>query len=34
VHLSESGAHKAARLWAEALSDDFFKTAEPLPAKP
>ncbi len=30
VHLSESGARKAARLWADALDADFFKTAMPL----
>ena len=30
VHLSEAGGKKAARLWAEALNADFFKTAEPL----
>ena len=31
VHLSEAGAIKAARLWADALNADFFKAAEPLP---
>ena len=31
VHLSEAGARKAARLWAEALNADFFKAAEPVP---
>ena len=30
VHLSESGAKKAARLWAVALNADFFKAAAPL----
>ena len=30
VHLSEAGARKAARLWADALGVNFFKTAEPL----
>jgi hypothetical protein len=30
IHLSESGAKKAARLWAEALGPDFFKAALPL----
>ena len=29
IHLSESGARKAARLWANALDDSFFKTAVP-----
>jgi hypothetical protein len=29
IHLSESGARKAARLWATALDDAFFKTAVP-----
>jgi hypothetical protein len=33
VHLSESGARKAAQLWAEALDTEFFKVAVPLPAK-
>jgi xylan 1,4-beta-xylosidase len=33
VHLSESGARKAARMWADALTADFFKAAVPLPAK-
>jgi hypothetical protein len=33
VHLSASGATKAARLWAEALSADFFKTAAPFQPK-
>ena len=31
VHLSEAGAIKAARLWADALNADFFKAAVPLP---
>ena len=30
VHLSESGARKAARLWAESLDDDFFRNSTPL----
>ncbi len=30
VHLSESGAKKAARLWADALDADFFRAAAPL----
>ncbi|HEX2747514.1 MAG TPA: sialate O-acetylesterase [Verrucomicrobiales bacterium] len=30
VHLSEAGERKAARLWADALGADFFKTAVPL----
>lgn len=30
IHLSESGATKAARLWAEALDANFFRTAVPL----
>ena len=33
VHLSASGALKAAHLWAEALDADFFKSAPPLPPK-
>ena len=36
VHLSESGARKAARLWADALNADFFRTLAllvPMPAK-
>ena len=33
VHLSESGARKAAQLWANALDANFFKTAVPLQAK-
>lgn len=33
VHLSESGAKKAARLWADALDADFFKAAAPLQPK-
>ncbi len=33
VHLSESGARKAASLWAEALDANFFKTAEPMVVK-
>ena len=33
IHLSESGARKAARLWADALNADFFKAAEPLAPK-
>ena len=33
VHLSESGERKAARMWADALTADFFKAAVPLPAK-
>jgi hypothetical protein len=33
VHLSESGARKAARLWADALDKDFFRAAMPLPPK-
>ncbi len=33
VHLSESGARKAAQLWATALDANFFKAAVPLPAK-
>ena len=33
VHLSESGRAKAARMWADALTDDFFKSAVPLPPK-
>lgn len=33
VHLSESGARKAARLWADALDAAFFRTAVPLQAK-
>lgn len=33
IHLSESGARKAARFWADALSEDFFKAAEPLVRK-
>jgi len=33
IHLSESGARKAARLWAEALDVDFFRAATPLQAK-
>jgi len=33
VHLSEPGAKKAARLWADALDANFFRSAKPLPAK-
>ncbi|MES2707689.1 MAG: sialate O-acetylesterase [Verrucomicrobiota bacterium] len=33
VHLSESGAKKAAGLWTEALTAEFFKSAAPLPPK-
>ena len=33
VHLSQSGERKAARMWAEALTADFFKAASPVPAK-
>ena len=33
VHLSESGARKAAWLWAEALDAEFFKAAVPLTGK-
>lgn len=33
VHLSASGARKAAQLWADALDADFFKSAPPLPPK-
>ena len=33
VHLSESGARKAARLWANALDAEFFKAAAPCPAR-
>ena len=33
VHLSEPGARKAARLWAEALDANFFWSATPLSAK-
>ncbi len=33
VHLSESGARKAARLWANALDANFFKQAVPLQPK-
>ena len=33
VHLSEPGAKKAARLWANALDADFFKAAVPLQPK-
>ncbi|MEJ6579835.1 MAG: sialate O-acetylesterase [Akkermansiaceae bacterium] len=33
IHLSESGAQKVARLWANALDADFYKTAAPLPPK-
>ncbi len=33
VHLSESGARKAAQLWADALDAKFFKAAVPLQAK-
>ena len=33
VHLSESGAKKAAQLWADALGPQFFKAAVPLQAK-
>lgn len=33
VHLSASGAEKAARLWADALDAAFFKAAKPLPPK-
>jgi hypothetical protein len=29
IHLSESGARKAARLWAEALDANFFKSSTP-----
>jgi hypothetical protein len=34
VHLSESGAKKAARLWADALDADFFRAASPLAPLP
>jgi len=33
IHLSEAGARKAARLWADAMDVDFFKAAVPLPPK-
>jgi hypothetical protein len=33
IHLSESGATKAARLWADALDTHFFQTAKPLRAR-
>jgi len=33
IHLGPSGAAKAARLWAEALDDHFFKTAAPTPPR-
>jgi hypothetical protein len=33
VHLSEAGARKAAALWADALTADFFRNAKPLIAK-
>jgi hypothetical protein len=33
IHLSESGARKAAHLWADALTTNFFRAAVPLPAK-
>ena len=33
VHLSESGARKAAQLWADALDTNFFKAAVPLQAE-
>jgi Glycosyl hydrolases family 39/Carbohydrate esterase, sialic acid-specific acetylesterase len=33
IHLSESGATKAARLWADALDAHFFQTAKPLLAR-
>jgi hypothetical protein len=33
IHLSESGARKAARLWADALDSNFFNRAIPLPAR-
>lgn len=33
IHLSESGARKAAQLWGDALDVNFFKTAVPLPPK-
>ncbi|MDB6132464.1 MAG: hypothetical protein JWM59_707 [Verrucomicrobiales bacterium] len=33
VHLSASGAVKAARLWADALDAAFFETAQPCPAR-
>ena len=33
VHLSESGARKAARLWADALNAAFFEAAMPMQAK-
>ena len=33
IHLSEAGARKAARLWADALDADFFKAAVPMPPK-
>jgi hypothetical protein len=33
IHLSASGATKAARLWAETLSADFFKAAAPFQPK-
>lgn len=33
VHLSESGARKAARLWADALNAGLFEAAAPMPAR-
>lgn len=33
IHLSEAGARKAARMWADALNAEFFKAAEPLVVK-
>ncbi len=33
IHLSEAGARKAARLWADAMDAEFFKAAVPLPPK-
>ncbi len=33
IHLSEAGERKAARMWAEALSPDFYKAAVPLEGK-
>ena len=33
VHLSESGARKAAKLWADALDANFFKAVVPLQPK-
>ena len=33
IHLSQSGERKAAQMWADALTADFFKAVTPLPAK-